>query len=244
MKITIPLLFAFFSFHMAFSQNEDREPPAVTFGKFTLHFTLGLPVQEFAEAMDGHATGLGFSFLMDIPETPVSVGVQLDYLSFSHKKLRVKSPIGNTGFEGDYDWTTRSQALLPGAVFRLQPEHGFLLKPYGEGSVGWRRLFTNTTLSDRNSTGNSNSGTHLDISDWSLYYGGALGVTVALAPEVLLDLRCNLVIAPSADVYSKKKDAGIVEEPLDAFELKHPASTNLIMPEIGVSIMLSKEEEY
>jgi hypothetical protein len=241
MKTTITFLLVFFSLHIAFSQNEVDESSGDIFGKFSLHLTMGIPVQEFADAMDDNAAGIGFSFLMDIPETPVSAGVQFDYLSFNHKKMRVTSPIGNTGFEGDYDWTTRSQALIIGAVFRLQPKHEFLLKPYGEGSLGMRRLFTNTTLTGRNSSYNPNFGTDLDISDWSLYYGGAVGIAVLLSPEVMLDLSCNFIIAPSADVYTKKKNAGTVEDPLDAFELKHSASTNMILPRIGVSFLLSND---
>jgi hypothetical protein len=238
MKTTILLLFVFFSFQMAFSQNEDTEPSDAYLGQVNPHFTMGIPLQEFAGAMDDNAIGLGASFLMDLPGMPVSAGVQFDYLSFNHKKLRVTDPIGNTGFGADYDWVTRSQALLMGLVFRLQPKHGFWLKPYMEGSAGWRRLFTNTTLNDRNTTHNSYFGTDLDISDWSVYYGGALGLTVALAPVVRFDMGCRFFMAPSADFYTKRKDAGAVEDPLDAFELKHSASTNMFLPEIGVSILI------
>ncbi|MFQ5447618.1 MAG: hypothetical protein ACE5FF_11865 [Saprospiraceae bacterium] len=238
MKTTILLLFSFFFFQMAFSQNEDNEPTADFLGQINPHFTMGIPLQEFADAMDDNAIGLGVSFLRDLPGTPVSAGVQFDYLSFNHKKLRVTDPIGNTGFGSDYDWVTRSQALLMGLVFRLQPKHGFWLKPYMEGSAGWRRLFTNTILNDRNTAYNYNVGTDLDISDWSVYYSGAIGATVALASEVRLDMGCRFFMAPSADFYTKKKDAGAIEDPLDVFELKHSAATNMVLPEIGVSILI------
>jgi len=238
MKTTATLILPFLFLQWGFAQNEGRDTMPEWLGSVNPRIISGIPMGEFSGAMDDEAFGLGGSFLFDIPGIPVSVGAQADYLSFSHKKLRVRNAIGNTGYERDYDWVTRSQALLIGAVFRIQPAHHFWLKPYAEGTAGWRRLFTNTTLTDRNTGDNPNVGTDIDKSDWSLYYGGALGINIPMAEDVMLDLACFFSFSPFADFYTKKNDAAPVEDPLDAFELKHSSSTNMVIPKLGVSILI------
>ncbi len=216
--------------------------PDSTVSQFSLNFTPGIPTGDFASKMDDNAYGLDVAFLTRIKQSPVFAGARFGYLHFSRYKIDVDEPIGDTGFNSEYDWITASQALMLGAAFRVKPGLPGPVSPYFQGEVGARRLYTNTRLVDRYDTENNRERSNLELADWAMFYSGKAGVQILLTRDRLLalDLGCTYAWSGNADFYRKKENPGPVASPQDAFELRSANSTALLIPSIGFSFNIPK----
>lgn len=237
MKTAFTLLFFFFSVQFLFAQQPDSLA-----GLFSARFLAGIPQGDFADKMDDNAFGLDVAYLARVGNSPVYVGGSFVYLHFSRYKIDVDIPIGQTGFDEEYNWITASQAIFLQTSVRFQPEHEGLFKPYLEGSLGARRLFTNTRLENRNYNNESYYDDDLEVADWSISYSGKAGVQVAVTKDgiLALDLGCTYSYAGGGEFYRKKDNPGPVSDPLDAFELKRASATALLIPSAGFTLSISR----
>jgi hypothetical protein len=244
MKTTFTLLFAlFFPF---FPEAQDATvPPGEPVCQINPSFVVGVPLLDFAEKMDDTGFGAGSSFLVNLKAAPFWVGAGFDYLSFSSKRVRIREPIAQTGISRRYDWTVHSQALLPYAVLRYQPESDFFIRPYLEGKIGVRGLFTITRLDERSDSEYDVIDTRTNLSDWSFAYGGGAGLQIFFTNDKCgaFDLYCGWMRGAAADFYTKAAGAGVSDDPLDAFEKRHTSATDFLLPRIGFTILFFDEDE-
>lgn len=234
----------FFLF-LFFCQIATAQLPDSIVGQFSANFIAGFPTGDFANEMDDNAYGLDLAFLARIPRTPVLAGARFGYLHFSRYKIDYDEPIGETGFDSEFDWITASQAIFLGGVFRVQPAVHPGVHPYFQGEIGARRLFTNSRLVNRNDTEDGLLGNDLEVADWAPFYSGKAGVQFILTKDKImaLDLGCTFSYAGSAEFFRKINDPGNVADPLDAFERRRSSATAMVIPSLGFTFNISKEKK-
>lgn len=243
MKKLLFLALLSFSISSIYGQTEFEEP--IKEGKQAIsgmNFILGFPVGAFKEKQPEIGIGFSGNVLVEVRK-PLSVGLDVSWQQYDSEFDFFLETNQNT-FES---FTTKEEAnnniLGINAVFRVEPEVNFFLKPYLEGTFGVNRFHTKTVFSDADSDEQLN--TISEHSDWALTYGAAAGVLVNVWQGLLfLDLKCAYRIGNTAQYYTRIEDANFAV-PLDNFELRQ-SPTNMVIPQIGLTFLLNtlEEEEY
>lgn len=209
------------------------------------NFQIGIPLEDFRDQLDDIGFGGGGLFLVQAGNTPLAAGVELSIMGYAIEKARYSVRVG--GFLKDYELQTSSNIFLGHVVLRFQPATSFPIKPYFDGMLGFKNLFTSTTLTDRDIGETLESGT--DKSDWAFSYGGAAGLQIILSQNsgIVLDLRCAYLPGSNASYLTRKKDTGSnpdYNDPIEAFEQK-TSPTLLLLPQIGITFkgLFSKDNE-
>ena len=199
------------------------------------NFQVGIPLDAFRDNLDQVGFGAGFLFLANIAHSPVSLGADLSIMVYESQSSEYRVRVG--GFTKDYELTTSSNIFLGHAVMRIQPVRQGFIAPYIDGMVGFKNLFTNSTLPDQDS--NESVDSDVDQSDWALSYGGAIGLQIHFNKNhnLSLDLRCAYLPGNNATYLVRAPDpiGGFnYDDPLDAFEKKN-SPTTLLLPQIGLT---------
>jgi hypothetical protein len=196
-----------------------------------------LPRGEFKDNVENNGFGLGGSFGIRVPESPVYLGAEIDFaiygqagytVPFAGLPVRVKVQTDNSILQG----------LL---MLRLQPPTG-PVRPYADGLFGFNYLFTTTTIKDRQDEGDIASDTNQD--DTALAYGGGGGVMFRVwqrdpvpgklgVRAILLDLRARYLVGGEAK-YLKEGTIQVVDNRL-VFDLRQ-SKTDLVTVGAGVTI--------
>jgi hypothetical protein len=202
-----------------------------------LWFLGALPQRAFKDNVGNNGFGLGGSFGLQIPESPVYLGAEFDFATYGQAgyevflaglPVRVKVQTDNSILQG----------LL---MLRLQPPTG-PVRPYADGLFGFNYLFTTTSIKDRQQDSEVASDTNQD--DTALAYGGGGGIMLRLwrrdpVPEkrgvraVLLDLRARYIVGGEAK-YLKQGTIQVVDNRL-VYDL-HQSKTDLVTVGAGVTI--------
>jgi hypothetical protein len=229
----------------AYAQEADmRTYPSIQLGGA---FHMGVPMDDFRDNLDQLGIGAGGFAIFNVNDSPLNIGIELAGLGFDSEQLRYQAEIG--GFLRRYELRTTSSAFLGHALVRFQPNVNFAIKPYVDGMLGFKNLFTRTTLTDEDLNETVDSGN--DQRDWALSYGGAVGVQVAFsrAANLVLDLRCTYLQGSNASYLVRREETGVnIEDPIDAFE-ERTSPTTLLIPQIGITFRglfeeLFTEDEY
>jgi opacity protein-like surface antigen len=215
-----------------FAMAQERRNPAF---QLNGNFQVGIPLDDFRANLNKEAFGGGLLFVAHIGDSPVALGAELSLMGYESESARYSMRVA--GFVRDYEARTSSNILLGHAVMRFQPALHFPIRPYLDGLVGVKNLFTSTSLTDTSLGEQIDSGT--DLSDWAFSYGGALGLQIAFSKraDVMLDLRCAYLLGANARYLVRAPDplGGFnYNDPIEAFEQKS-SSTNLLLPQIGVT---------
>lgn len=233
-KVTLILLgLAFLTSVFAQEQEDDaydRQFPNLQMGGA---FHIGVPLDDFRDNLDQVGVGAGGFFLVNVNDSPLYAGFDLSGMAFESEDLRYEANIG--GFLKEYELRTASSAFLGHLLLRFQPDVNFPIKPYFDGMIGFKNLFTRTTLTDRDIGETIDSGN--DQRDWAFSYGGAFGVQIAFsqAANLVLDLRCAYLQGTNASYLVRAQDGVVnVNDPIDAFE-ERTSSTTLLIPQIGIT---------
>lgn len=218
-----------------FAQNPDTR--AIAGGG--LQF--GIPAEAFRENLTNTGVGGGFNLLFRWAEVPLYVGVDLGIMKYDGEVINQAVNIG--GFLKDYELRTNNNILTAHLSARLQPEGNGPVRPYLEGMIGTKGLFTVTNLVDITLNGNEVIDTNTDEVDFAFSYGLAVGLVfnVFRNDGIGIDLRCAYLPGGNASYLVRRTDLGavVITDPIDAFEKKN-SPTTLIVPQIGFSILLSR----
>ncbi|MFN7118667.1 MAG: hypothetical protein ACK4TA_17850 [Saprospiraceae bacterium] len=216
----------------AMSENYGRRMPAYSFNG---NFQVGVPLDAFRDNLDGVGFGGGLLVLGGLGDTPISAGVELSIMGYDSETAEYRVRVG--GFTKDYELTTSSNIFLGHAVVRIQPFGTGFITPYIDGMVGFKNLFTSSSLVDLDLGENTDTG--IDESDWAFSYGGAFGLQFHFSKSHMLslDLRCAYLPGNNASYLVRAPDpiGGFdYDDPLEAFE-KKSSPTNLLLPQIGLT---------
>jgi hypothetical protein len=140
----------------------------------SLNFLMGYPQNDFKMNVDRTCYGLSGEFFYQLPRSPFSVGISLEYLN--HGTKRRIEPFSHDIPEVLVDVTTRNSIFSSAAVLRLSPVEG-PFRPYVEALVGFNYLFTYTSVSDP-SDWPPDIATTTNFDDWTLTYGAGVGAVI------------------------------------------------------------------
>ncbi|HCS48000.1 MAG TPA: hypothetical protein DIW61_06985 [Candidatus Aminicenantes bacterium] len=140
----------------------------------SLNFLMGYPQNDFRMNVDRTFYGLSGEFFYQLPRSPFSIGISLEYLNYGTKK-RIE-PFSHDIPEVLVEVTTRNSIFSSAAVLRLSPVEGSF-RPYVEAFVGFNYLFTYTSVSDP-SDWPPDIATTTNFDDWALTYGVGVGAVI------------------------------------------------------------------
>ncbi|MFZ2052726.1 MAG: outer membrane beta-barrel protein [Candidatus Aminicenantales bacterium] len=137
----------------------------------SVNFLMAYPQNDFRNNVDRTIYGLSGECLYQLPKSPFSVGISLEYLNYG-------SETRTAPFNADIpdvwvDVTTRNSIFSAAAVLRLSPPGG-PFRPYVEGLIGFNYLFTYTSIRDADSW-SEDIATTTNFDDWALTYGAGAG---------------------------------------------------------------------
>ncbi len=240
MKPILTLLFWMASFCLLLAQEADEAMPAMAARRMPAfsvngNFQVGIPLDAFRDQLDEIGLGGGVLLMGNLGKSPISAGLELSLMSYDSETADYTVRVG--GFFKDYELTTSSNIFLGHAVVRIQPFGTGFVTPYLDGMVGFKNLFTSSSLTDLDFSETVES--DINESDWAFSYGGAVGLQIHFnrSHTWSLDLRCAYLPGNNASYLVRSPDpiGGFdYDDPLDAFEKKH-SPTYLLMPQLGVT---------
>lgn len=213
------------------------------FGYLNLNAQVGIPLDDFRDNLPKTGFGGGGYVLFQITrKMPLYAGIDLAGMVYDRESKKYSINVG--GFTEKYTLKTNNSIFLGHAMLRFSPIVDFPVKPYIDGMIGTKNLFTRTRLIDDDDFEEEDSNSEVERGDWALSYGLALGVRLQVfrkAPEITIDLRCAYLPGANATYLVRKTgDSGPYELPIDAFEEKSSA-TNLLIPSLGITFNMYQE---
>jgi hypothetical protein len=140
----------------------------------SLNFLMAYPQNNFKMNVDRTFYGLSGEFFYQLPRSPFSVGVSLEYLNYG-SETRIE-PFSQDIPDILVDVTTRNSIFSSAAVLRLSPVEGSF-RPYVEALVGFNYLFTYTSVND-NGDWSEDIATTTNFDDWAFTYGAGAGAVI------------------------------------------------------------------
>lgn len=140
----------------------------------SLNFLMGYPLNDFKRNVDRTFYGFSGEFFYQLPRSPFSIGVSLEYLNYG-SETRIEA-FGPDIPDVLVDVTTRNSIFSSAAVVRLSPIEGSF-RPFVEALVGFNYLFTYTSVND-DGDWSGDIATTTNFDDWNLTYGAGAGAVI------------------------------------------------------------------
>ena len=193
-------------------------------------FLTVFPRGEFKNNVTNNGYGASGHFLVRVKQSPLLVGVDLGGVVYGSDTRRV-------GLLPDVpdvrvNVTTKNIIFLTHFLVRAQPRQG-IVRPYVDGLVGFKYLFTNTTI-DLDTEENPSD---TNLSDLTLSYGVGGGVHVRLTPDrhwpaVLLDVGVRYLRGGRAEYL---REGSIRREDGAVFFDVLRSRTDVVTAQVGVT---------
>jgi hypothetical protein len=199
-----------------------------------LDFATVVPRGEFKQNVTNNGYGLGGHFAVRVAG-PLYVGADLGFVNYGREKRTEQ--LSTTIPDIRVDVITENNIFWTHFLVRAQPQTGSL-RPYLDGLVGFRYLFTSTNVRSRFSDEPIASTTHL--SDFPFSYGVGGGVQARLARvgrgrEILLDGKLRYLRGSEADYLRKgsiRREGGSV-----FFDVLR-SRTDVVSAQVGITFRL------
>jgi len=165
------ILAALFLLYQPFPASGQVRPEA-SFG-----LLVGQPSGDFGDNVSDTGYGVVLAGGIQLPESPVFLGIELGYLIYGHERR-------SEAFNADIpdvrvDVVTDNSIFQANVFLRLQPQSG-KIRPYVDGVVGFKYLFTETTVQDTEGWVFDRIADYVNFDDWALAYGIGAGAAIAL----------------------------------------------------------------
>jgi len=222
---------------------QQEMAPIAPRGQGSLSFTVGVPVGEFDDNIDNLGYGANLFIGGMLRNTPITIGLDASFLVYGRSRDRVPFS-GTVGPRVTVDVVTTNSIVQPHFVVRLQPPTG-PVRPYLEGLIGFKYLFTETRVEDDRTTDRIASSRNFDDFAWS---GGAgAGVDIRLGQNTdargrqqsfFLKLGVQYLRGQEAEYLAEgdledTNNDGVLNE--DELPIRR-SRTNLIQPMLGVAV--------
>jgi hypothetical protein len=197
-----------------------------------IDFTAVVPRGEFKENIENNGYGLSGNFLVALGPSPFLVGVDAGFATYGSEKRRV--PLSSSIPDITVDVTTDNNIVLTHFVLRAQPRSG-PVRPYVDGLVGFKYLFTQTKVEADSAEDPLASTTNL--SDFAFSYGVGGGVQFRLAGlgggrELQLDTNVRHLWGSEARYL---REGSIQRDDGDVIFDVLTSRTNVVTVQVGVS---------
>lgn len=223
----------------AHAQSEGTPPR----GQGSLTFLVGVPVGEFADNVDQAGFGANLYAGAMVGTSPFQVGLDVSFLVYGRSQRTV--PFSSTvGPAVEVDVVTTNSIVQPHAVLRVQPPTG-VFRPYLEGLIGFKYLFTETRVEDDRS--NESIASTNNFSDFAWSGGLGAGVDIRLASSqseagrtrrFFINLGVQYLAGQEAEYLAEGElvdsngDGALSDDELPI----RRSRTNLIQPTVGFTI--------
>jgi len=166
------------------------------------YFTTIIPRGQFSENVTNNGYGGGGQFLVRLGPSPFLVGADAGAVIYGSESRR--EPISATIPNLQVRVRTTNNILLAHFLLRVQPRKG-AVRPYADGLIGLKHLFTRTTISDLSDDDDIASSTDLSDTTLSYGFGGGIQIPLTRGPEarILLDTNVRYLRGSQAE-YLKK----------------------------------------
>jgi len=168
-------------------------------------FLTGLPHSEFSNNLGANGYGIAAYGLYQMPRVPIGIGFELGYMKYGSKQRR--EPLSPTLPDTTVKVRTSNNILTNHLFLRFQPRLGSV-RPYADGLIGFKYLYTRTSVQGEGSSEPIAVSTNLG--DCALSYGAGGGVQILLYQEqakrskgrlahILLDAKLRYIRGSRAD---------------------------------------------
>ena len=200
--------------------------------QFGLDFTTVVPTGDFSKNVTNNGYGVGVQLLFGIKTTPFLVGVDAAFTNYGSDEHT--EPISETVPELLVNVRTTNNITMTHAVFRAQPRKG-KVRPYADALVGFKYLYTNTSILN-DSTGEELTSTK-NLSDlvWSYGFGGGVQVQlghVGKTGDISLDTKVRYLGGSKAEYL---KEGSIRRENGAVFFDVLSSRTDVVTVQVGVT---------
>ncbi|HSB11621.1 MAG TPA: outer membrane beta-barrel protein [Blastocatellia bacterium] len=197
-----------------------------------IDFTTVIPKGEFSQNITNNGYGIGGQFLVGVSRLPISVGFDGAFTTYGSEEH--KEPISTTIPELRVKVRTNNNIALMHVLVRAMPRRG-AVRPYLDGLVGFKYLFTDTTI--LNDANDEELASTKNLSDTTSSYGVGGGVQVRLGGfgrrgDICLDGRVRYLAGGHAD-YLKK--GSIRREDSNVFFDVLSSRTNVLTVQAGIT---------
>ena len=198
-----------------------------------IDFLTAIPQSEFKQNVKNNGFGVSGNVLVGLGRSPLLAGLDAGLATYGHESRKV--PLSGSIPDITVDVKTDNNIVLTHFLLRAQPRHG-AVRPYADGLVGFKYLFTKTTVqsdsSDQPLASNNN------LSDFAFSYGLGGGVQSRLARlgrsrELLFDAKVRYLWGAQARYL---KEGSIVRAGGTAIFDVLSSRTNAVTLQVGVGI--------
>ncbi len=208
-----------------------------------IEFSVGIPLNKFKENLNTIGVGASGSFLIrtnpssNIPVFAGLSGGVVTYDSESQNQIIIID-----GATIDARLITRNSVFFGHGIFRVLPPVNISVQPYFDGMIGFKNLYTRTTLEDREFAAEDGSiESYIEQGDWAFSYGGAVGAQILVGGNeslfIMLDARVSYLVGNAADYLVRIEDPNVqIVDTIDAFEEKN-STTDMMIPQLGVTFI-------
>lgn len=162
-------------------------------------FQTAVPLSEFGDNLGNNSYGVGGQFAVRLGRSPILLGVDAGISRYGSERRNVS--LSPTIPEIALKVRTNNNILMTHFMVRAQPRRG-AARPYADGLVGLKYLFTNTSVSDDFADEPIASTTN--FSDTAFSYGVGGGVQIQLGQSgtlrrIMLDPKVRYLRGSRAD---------------------------------------------
>lgn len=200
--------------------------------QFGLDVTTVIPTGDFSKNVTNNGYGVGGQFLVGLGRKPLLLGVDAAFATYGSDEH--KEPISETIPELRVKVRTNNNIALTHLLLRAQPRTGNV-RPYADALIGFKYLFTNTTILN-DSNGEALASTK-NLSDLVFSYGFGGGVQVRLgrvgrSGDIALDGKVRYLRGARAEYL---KEGSVRRENGSVFFDVLSSRTDVVALQIGVT---------
>ncbi|HET9530599.1 MAG TPA: outer membrane beta-barrel protein [Blastocatellia bacterium] len=196
-------------FGLSFSDAAAIRAQEIQFG---IDFATIIPQGGFKENINSNGYGIGLQFAVSLGPGPFHLGADAGFVTYGSETRR--EPLIPTVPEVRVDVKTTNNIGLFHLLLRLQPRSG-AVRPYADVLVGFKYLFTETTIED--DLDDVPLASETNFSDFTFSYGFGGGVQIRLArlgsAEVALDGKVRYLRGSKAEYLRRgsiRSEGGVI----------------------------------
>jgi hypothetical protein len=196
-----------------------------------IYFTTIVPRGEFSENVTNNGYGVSGQFLVRLGGSPFLAGGDVGIATYGSESRR--EPISTTIPNLQVRVRTTNNIFFSHFVLRAQPRTG-PVRPYVDGLIGLKHLFTRTSISDLSDGETFASSTDLSDTTLSYGFGGGLQIPLSKGPEARIFLDTGVRYLRGARAEYLRKGSIREENGLVFFDV-FSSRTDVLAVQIGVT---------
>ena len=208
-------------------------------GQAAVNFIVGVPQNEFETNVDNNGYGIDLEGGVVFAPAPFMLGGDIGFLVYGSESRN--EPFSTTIPDVTVDVNTTNNIVFANLFLRLQPDFGFV-KPYADGIIGFKYLFTRTTIENEGFDDEEiASSTNFDDTAFSYGFGGGVHIRLTTlggfenetGPTLLLHLGARLLKGSEAEYLKEgsiRRENGEVEFDVEKSE------TDILLFRIGLGL--------